>query len=217
MLDFDNEKIHQMILLAHQGDCNAREQLIVQNIPFVYYLVSHHFDSKNTYDDFDDFISLGMIGLVKAVDGFDESRNVSFQKFAKRCIFNEILMHLRKWKNWNSHISLQEPIYENKFSENPSTLEEFVPNDGDFIEALLEEYDIQNIMQCFAILNHNEKIILKAYFGIGTERLNQVAISHKYNLSQSYISRIIRRSIKKLQVAYFQNEQNYSRKKSQVV
>lgn len=205
-LNNKNKELFQQYL---KGNLKARDELIIQNMALVTYIVSHNFSSQLCYDDMDDFISIGTIGLIKAIDTFDSTKNYSFATYATRVIFNEVLMYLRKCKKWNTHMSLQQPIKQSYLHEE-ITLEETLADDTNFVEEILTNFDYEDANILLSELNEKEQEILKYYFGFYPPRLNQRDIAKKLNLSQSYISRIIKSATCKLQKNY-----NLERKKSQ--
>lgn len=202
------QKNQNLFQLYANGDLKARQSLIIQNMSLVHWIVFQHFNFCQTYDDIDDFISIGTIGLIKAIDSFDQKKNCSFKTYATKVIYNEILMHLRKWKKWNSHLSLQQPI-----SGENLTLEDVICDEKDFIDDILMQLDFNEAFSLLSNLSDREQEILKYYLGFYPPKLTQAEISLKFNLSQSYVSRIVKNAIFKLQQEYTFN----TRKKSQSI
>lgn len=207
------EEIKELFEAYHQGNHDARNKLILHNLRFVYYLVYHNFLNNVRFDEMEDLISIGTIGLIKAVENFDCSKNIEFTTFATKVIFNEILYYFRKRKKWNQVQSLQQIIICNE-DEHDLLLEDVIADSNYFLDAILEEYDLNEIKKLFSILNSREKEVLSLYFGLNGKRLNQYDISKRIGVSQSYISRIIKNGIQKIKKLYLTKE-NRSRKKYQ--
>lgn len=202
-----NDELFQKYI---SGDLKAREDLIIHNMSLVKYIVSHNFQGNSVYDEMDDFISIGTIGLIKAIDTFDITKNIRFSTYATRVIMNEILMYLRKWKKYNHHLSLNQMIY-HEDSEKEITLEDIITDQDNFIDNIIFQLEAQEMLALLSNLNNKEQEILKYYFGFYPPKLNQFEIAQKFHLSQSYVSRIIRKAILKLQESVMINQ---TRKKS---
>lgn len=202
-----NDELFQKYI---SGDLKAREDLIIHNMSLVKYIVSHNFQDNSVYDEMDDFISIGTIGLIKAIDTFDITKNVRFSTYASRVIMNEILMYLRKWKKYNHHLSLNQMIH-HEDSEKEITLADVITDQDNFVDNIIFQLEAQEMLALLSNLNNKEQEILKYYFGFYPPKLNQFEIAQKFHLSQSYVSRIIRKSILKLQESVMINQ---TRKKS---
>lgn len=189
------EEVTRLFHQYHNGNMEAREQIIVHNLPFVTFLVCKHFKYQLGYDSLDDFISIGTIGLIKAVDSYKFEKNCCFSTYAARVIFNEILMYLKKNKKWNYHLSLQQSILDH----NDVSLEQTISDDFDFVDDIITKLNNEEIYNYLDFLSVRDQQIIKLYFGIGCPKLLQLEIAEKFQISQSYISRIIRRSIIKFQ------------------
>lgn len=197
-----------------ENDLEAREKLIVHNTRLVVYLVNQKF-SNILPEDKKDFISIGMIGLIKAVDSFDLSKNFSFTTYASRCIMNEILMFVRK-NNKNNEIESLDKVLrvddndELTFGDLNLTLL-FQENDLD-VESIVERKEL--ILELNKILDNfseKEKKIIQLYFGLNLDKKQypQREIAKLVGLSPSHISRVIRKITKKLNVI-INNKQNYN-------
>lgn len=165
-----------------------REKLIAHNLRLVTYIVYEDFDLLNLEKE--DMFSQGVIGLIKAIDNFDEKKGYSFATFATICIRNEILMYFRKEKKRLSNLSIHDLVYDKEGKE--VDYNEFLADDNLEFEDSVADHDIF-LALCKKIekLNERDREIIKSYFGIGREKLNQKTISENLGLSQSYISRII--------------------------
>lgn len=183
---------------SKNGDKQAREKLIVHNIRLVLYEVKNRFRDVN-YDK-SDLVSYGIVGLMKAIDSFDISRNCQFVTYAVKCIDNEILMFLRKIKDKLNVISFNDVILMDS-SGNDRCFEDIICNDDDMVEnyETKELYDvIRNLINEF---DDREKEILILYFGFyNNKRLTQRELAIKYNISQSYLSRILSRLLKQIEL-----------------
>lgn len=179
-----------------QGDEKAREKLIVHNLRLVVY-ISKKFENSGV--NIEDLISIGTIGLIKAVNTFSPEKNIKLATYASRCIENEILMHLRKIASQKVEISLDEPL-NTDWDGNELMLADVLGSDGDEINREVEEEDEKRIlMQVIDTLPEREKEIIDMRFGLGEKQeLTQKQVADKLGISQSYISRLEKRIIKKI-------------------
>ena len=178
------------------GDENAREKLIVHNLRLVVYIAKKF---ENSGVNIEDLISIGTIGLIKAVNTFSPEKNIKLATYASRCIENEILMHLRKIASQKVEISLDEPL-NTDWDGNELMLADVLGSDGDEINREMEEEDEKRILlQVIDTLPEREKEIIDMRFGLGEkEELTQKQVADKLGISQSYISRLEKRIIKKI-------------------
>ncbi len=178
------------------GDDNAREKLIVHNLRLVVYIAKKF---ENSGVSLDDLISIGTIGLIKAVNTFSPEKNIKLATYASRCIENEILMYLRKIASQKMVISLDEPLNVD-WDGNELMLADVLGSDVDEISREIEEDDEKRILiQIIEDLPKREKKIIEMRFGIGDkEELTQKEVADIMGISQSYISRLEKRIIKKL-------------------
>ena len=179
-----------------QGNEKAREKLIVHNLRLVVY-ISKKFENSGV--NIEDLISIGTIGLIKAVNTFSPEKNIKLATYASRCIENEILMHLRKIASQKVEISLDEPL-NTDWDGNELMLADVLGSDGDEINREVEEEDEKRIlMQVIDTLPEREKEIIDMRFGLGEKQeLTQKQVADKLGISQSYISRLEKRIIKKI-------------------
>lgn len=164
-----------------------QDKLITDNLKFVYYIVHKYF--SNCGIEYDDLFQVGCIGLIKAANNFDESKKIKFTSFAATCITNEIRMLLRKNKNHISEISIDAEIKNGDDDNSKITFEDQLPDKVDIEEEIISKSELNNIKNFISFLPDREQEIIKAR--IQGER--QDKIKDKLNLSQSYISRIIKR------------------------
>ena len=194
-LNSEEEKIYLKRLKF--GDEDARNVLIERNLRLVAH-ISKKYTTTNV--DQDDLISIGTIGLIKAINSFDISKNIKLGTYAARCIDNEILMFLRSSKKIRSEVYLNEPIGKDK-DDNEVTLLEILENDERNIE---DEIDLKLKIKQLSkkmreILKDREKNILELRFGLGGHKpKTQNEIASMMGISRSYVSRIETKAISKL-------------------
>ncbi len=175
------------------GDETARELLIVHNLRLVVYIARKF---ENSGVGIEDLISIGTIGLIKAVNTFCPSRNIKLATYASRCIENEILMHLRKISNTRTEVSIDEPLNID-WDGNELLLSDILGSEADSINADIEYEDEANtLLGIVNTLNEREQTIMRLRFGIGSEREHtQKEVADMLGISQSYISRLEKRII----------------------
>ena len=177
------------------GSTEARNILVERNLRLVAHIVKK-FD--NTGDDVDDLISIGTIGLIKAINTFDRSKQTRLATYAARCIENEILMHLRSTKKNRSEVMLEDPIGSDK-EGNEITLMDILAADDDVAEAVEHAVEQEAMYRRMAELSRREKRVLELRYGlIGGIRKTQREISKLLGISRSYVSRIEKRALSKL-------------------
>lgn len=178
------------------GDEKAREQLITHNLRLVVY-IAKKFESSGV--NIEDLISIGTIGLIKAVNTFSPEKNIKLATYASRCIENEILMHLRKIASQKMEVSLDEPL-NTDWDGNELMLSDVLGSDGDEINREMEDEDEKRILlKVIDTLPERERIIIDMRFGLGDkEELTQKQVADKLGISQSYISRLEKRIIKRI-------------------
>lgn len=188
----EQESIKRML----DGDENARLTLIERNLRLVVY-IAKKFD--NTRVDLDDLVSIGTIGLIKSISGFDPSKNIKLATFASRCIENEILMYLRKTSKMKAEVSLYEPLNVD-FEGNVLMLSDVLGGDPDEIFHGVEEKDEKELLRStFSKLGKRERQIVELRFGFdGKEEMTQKEIADMMGISQSYISRLEKKIISEL-------------------
>lgn len=187
------EAEEEMALLTakENGDASATERLIEHNLRLVAY-IARKFD--NTGIDYEDLISTGAIGLIKAVRTFKLDKNIRLATYASRCIENEILMQLRKLGKVKNDISLDKPLCED-YDGNQLVLADIIPADEDVLtQAVDEPADRQMLNQLISSLSSREREIMILRYGLmGHEELTQREVAIKLGISQSYISRLEKR------------------------
>ena len=180
------------------GDMEARNILIEHNLRLVVFLAKKY---ENTKIDLEDLVSIGTIGLIKGVNTYRLDKNIKLATYASRCIDNEILMYLRKTKKKRTEISLEDSLSFDA-EGNELHLEDIMGTDADIVTRGLEdEVDRKLLYQEVHKLNGRDKIILEYRYGLnGREELTQKEVAQLMGISQSYISRIEKKVIKKLRV-----------------
>lgn len=179
-----------------EGNNKNREKLIVHNLRLVVY-ISKKFE--NTGIGIEDLISIGTIGLIKAVNTFCPSKNIKLATYASRCIENEILMYLRKNSQQKNEISIDEPLNVD-WDGNELLLSDVLGSDADEMNRKMESEDEKSILLTMVgKLNEREKVIMTMRFGLGgTKEYTQKQVADILGISQSYISRLEKRIISKL-------------------
>ena len=178
------------------GDESGRELLIVHNLRLVVYIAKKFESTNNCVDD---LISIGTIGLIKAVNTFSPERNIKLATYASRCIENEILMYLRKSSQLKNEVSIEEPL--NSDSDNNELLLcDILGSDADSINRNIEqELECNLLLDAVSRLNSRESTIMQLRFGLnGNKEHTQKQVADLLGISQSYISRLEKRIIKRL-------------------
>lgn len=179
-----------------QGDEEAKRRLIERNLRLVVY-IARRFESTGV--NLEDLISIGTIGLIKAISTYKREKNIKLATYASRCIENEILMHIRKISAQKAEVSLDEPI--NMDAEgNELLLSDILGTDEDVVLRPLEEaVDLRVLRQALRELPGREREILVMRYGLeGKKELTQKEVAQKMGISQSYISRLEKRIILRL-------------------
>ncbi len=193
------EEISNYFQKYRQGDLEAKKQIINHNINFVIYYVYKKF-SKTPYE-MEELISVALIGLMKGVEKFDINRGTEFLTYASRCIDNEILMFLRKEKKHLLVESLQKPIknYADGFEIRVENL--LKDNDLDFTIALEKEFIYKEIREIVNNLPNRDREIIMLHFGFFDNKVyTQQEIANKLGVSQSYISKLIKKILRELKI-----------------
>jgi RNA polymerase sporulation-specific sigma factor len=179
-----------------KGDQAARSLLIERNLRLVVYIARKF---ENTGINIEDLISIGTIGLIKAVNTFNPEKKIKLATYASRCIENEILMHLRRNNKNRSEVSFDEPLNID-WDGNELLLSDVLGTDDDIITKDLEAtVDRHLLMKALHQLNDREKQIMELRFGLaGEEEKTQKDVADMLGISQSYISRLEKRIIKRL-------------------
>ena len=184
------------LALLSQGNEAAKDTLIEHNLRLVVYLAKRF---ENTGVGIEDLISIGTIGLIKAVNTFKPEKNIKLATYASRCIENEILMYLRKISNQKGEVSFDEPL-NTDWDGNELLLSDILGTEGDIVVKPLEaDADRQLLSRAMERLEEREKLIITLRYGLGGKReQTQKEVADLLGISQSYISRLEKRSIQRL-------------------
>ena len=182
------------------GDINAKNKLIEHNLRLVAHIIKKYY---NAGYDHDDLISIGTIGLIKAVSSYSNDKCTKFATYASRCIENEILMHFRHQKKAAQDVSMYDPIDSDK-DGNALTLSDIIADDFDIIDDIDMKIKTQKLHNYMSeVLSPREQTIIKYRYGLdGCKELPQREVAKMLNISRSYISRIEKQALKLLYDRY---------------
>ena len=171
-----------------QGDKDARALLIERNLRLVSHIVKKYYSRTN---DTDDLISIGTIGLIKAIDSFKPDKNIKLATYASRCIENEILMHFRNLKKSANDVYLGDSLESDK-DGNPLTLQDTISDSRDLAEDLENKIRWEKVSKIISELeDEREKEIIILRYGLNNKKpLTQREVAKRLNISRSYVSRI---------------------------
>lgn len=190
------EKEEKYLCLSEQGDQKAKDILIEHNLRLVVFLAKKY---ENTGVDLEDLVSIGTIGLIKGINTFHRGKNIKLATYASRCIDNEILMYLRKNKKTKTEVSIDASLsYDSEGNE--LHLEDVLGTEDDIVTKSIEDEDDKKIMiEEIKRLNKRDRDILILRYGLfGVEEKTQKEVADMLGISQSYISRIEKKVIKRL-------------------
>jgi RNA polymerase sporulation-specific sigma factor len=179
-----------------EGDENARNVLVEHNLRLVAHIVKKF---ENTGEDSEDLISIGTIGLIKAIESFSVDKGTKLATYAARCIENEILMHLRSLKKTRKDVSLHDPIGTDK-EGNEITLIDVLGTDTDeVLDEVQLKLEKMKIYSRMSLLDEREQEVIRGRFGLPDgEEKTQREIAEELGISRSYVSRIEKRALTKL-------------------
>lgn len=192
----DKKEENALMERLANGDEGAREPLIVHNLRLVVY-IAKKFENSGVATE--DLVSIGSIGLIKAVNTFRPEKNIKLATYASRCIENEILMYLRKTSVNRNDVSIDEPLNVD-WDGNELLLSDILGSDPDIVHRGIEEEDDRDILlRTIDSLERREKLIMCMRFGIGGGREHtQKEVADALGISQSYISRLEKRIVERL-------------------
>lgn len=184
-----------LVAFREKGDTTARNKLIEHNLRLVAHIIKKYYSATKEQDD---LISIGTIGLIKAVETFDYHKGTRLATYASRCIENEILMHFRAGKKTSQDVSMSDPIDTDK-DGNPLTLMDVIAQD----ESLEDELDLKlNSEKLYRYIHETltprERRIVEQRYGLVGEELTQRQVAKKLGISRSYVSRIEKKALEKL-------------------
>ncbi|MDD6189087.1 MAG: RNA polymerase sporulation sigma factor SigE [Clostridiales bacterium] len=193
----------RFIAALAEGDEGAKKSLIEHNLRLVVYIARRF---ENTGINLEDLISIGTIGLIKAVNTYNPVKNIKLATYASRCIENEILMHLRKVNNQKLEVSLDEPL-NTDWDGNELLLSEVLGTDDDIVmRPMEEETDKILLREALGTLSEREQDIINMRFGLQNGReLTQKEVADRMGISQSYISRLEKRIMQRLKKEMIKN------------
>ena len=179
------------------GDLEARNELIERNMRLVAHVAKKY---QNPEDEMEDLISIGTIGLIKAVETYKEDYGSRLATYAARCIDNELLMHFRAKKKTSKEVSLYEPIGTDKEGNQIQLLDVVVSEDEDVVELLEQDRKVRRLNEIIPqTLSGRELFIIINRYGLyGKKTMTQGEIARKLGISRSYVSRIEKSTIEKL-------------------
>ncbi len=190
------EREAELLEKSRNGDDDARNELIEHNLRLVAHIVKKYY---NTGADQDDMISIGTIGLIKAVSTFNADKGIHLATYASRCIENEILMFFRNQKKTAQDVFISDPIDTDK-DGNTLTLIDVIADKSDIADEIDTKIKVEKLRVILPIcLTERERLIIEMRYGLcGREELTQREIAKKLNISRSYVSRIEKSALEKL-------------------
>ena len=194
------EKEAEAFVRMAEGDASARSELIEHNLRLVAHVVKKYY-SPNV--DSEELISIGTIGLIKAVNSFNNSKSTRFATYAAKCIENEVLMFFRSAKKSARDVYLDEPVDTDKDGNSMSLMDIIAEDDNmvDRIEVMIHSKQLYSFIE--ECLDEREKEIIRHRYGLyGLKPLTQREVADKLNISRSYVSRIEKKALEKLKDRY---------------
>ena len=194
------EKEAEAFVRMAEGDVSARSELIEHNLRLVAHVVKKYY-SPNV--DSEELISIGTIGLIKAVNSFNNSKSTRFATYAAKCIENEVLMFFRSAKKSARDVYLDEPVDTDKDGNSMSLMDIIAEDDNmvDRIEVMIHSKQLYGFIE--ECLDEREKEIIRHRYGLyGLKPLTQREVADKLNISRSYVSRIEKKALEKLKDRY---------------
>ena len=193
---YSSQEEAELVCRLTDGEKEVRDNLIEHNLRLVVYIARRF---ENTGVDLDDLISVGTIGLIKAVNSFNAEKNIKLATYASRCIENEILMHLRRTVKLKSEVSFDEPL-NTDWDGNELMLSDVMGTDGDVVYKKIENgVETELLGVALTRLNNREREIMELRYGLnGGEEKTQKEVADMLGISQSYISRLEKKIIVRL-------------------
>lgn len=186
----------QYLLEFKKGDIESRNKLITHNLRLVVYIAKKF---ESTKINIEDLISIGSMGLIKAVQTFKMEKNIKLATYASRCIENEILMHLRKTQKSRQDVSLDEVLNVDSEGNEMVLADILCSNDDQALDEMTKDEEQRKLFEAIETLNKKEKEIISMRYGLfGREEMTQKEVADYMGISQSYISRLEKRIIDKI-------------------
>ena len=196
------EEERETLIAFENGDEAARNKLIEHNLRLVVY-IAKRYETNPIF--MEDLISIGSIGLIKAVNTFKRDKNIKLVTYASRCIENEILMFLRKKNRRKAEVSFDEPLNVD-YDGNELLLSDIIGTDDDLVTKEFEKNENRReLLKAMSTLKERERLILQMRYGIDHEELTQKDIADRLGISQSYISRLEKRILAILKTTMHQD------------
>lgn len=194
-----------------QGDAEARNLLIEHNLRLVAHIVKKF---ENTGEDTEDLISIGTIGLIKAIESYSSGKGTKLATYAARCIENEILMHLRVIKKTKKDVSLHDPIGQDKEGNEISLLDILKSESEDVIDTIQLNMELEKVKKYIDVLDEREKEVIVGRFGLDLKKeKTQREIAKELGISRSYVSRIEKRALMKMFHEFYRAEKERRKQK----
>lgn len=199
----DEEKCIEKML---NGDKEARSKLIEHNLRLVAHIVKKF---ESTYNDVDDLIGIGTVGLIKGIDSFSPNKNVRLTTYIAKCAENEILMYFRSDKKNSKNISIYDSISYDKDGNKVTILDVLKTEDPDFTEEIYKNDNLKLLKEYIKILTSREKDVITKRYGLdNNDEITQKEIAKDLGISRSYVSRIEKRAITKILREFIKNEEH---------
>lgn len=191
---------HELLIKSADGDKAARNKLVEHNLRLVAHIVKKYY---NTGTDPDDLVSIGTIGLIKAINTFNYEKNIRLSSYASRCIENEILMYFRGTKKNSLDISMNEEI-DSDADGNSLTLSDMLAVDDNIVDELDTRLKIEKLsVYIRETLTPREALIISLRYGLNNKKpLAQRVVADRLGISRSYVSRIEKKALQKLRHCY---------------
>lgn len=205
---FTPEQEYDCLQKIKNGDEDAKKELILRNMRLVAHMAKKY---QNSDEDMEDLISIGTIGLMKAIATYKENYGSRLATYAARCIDNELLMHFRAKKKTSREVSLYEPIGTDKEGNQINLLDIVESEEPDVVEELEKERQTRKMMELVPlVLNERERFIISQRYGLYDKKpMTQREIAAALGISRSYVSRIEKRALEKLR-KNFQDDKSRS-------
>ncbi|KYD10945.1 hypothetical protein B4102_1731 [Heyndrickxia sporothermodurans] len=195
------------------GDEEARNILIEHNLRLVAHIVKKF---ENTGEDVEDLISIGTIGLIKAIESYSEGKGTKLATYAARCIENEILMHLRALKKTKKDVSLHDPIGQDKEGNEISLIDVLKSDTEDVFDTIQLSMELEKVREYIDVLDIREKEVIIGRFGLDLQKeKTQREIAKELGISRSYVSRIEKRALMKMFHEFYRAEKEKKKKQQE--
>ncbi|MBQ3416668.1 MAG: RNA polymerase sporulation sigma factor SigK [Ruminococcus sp.] len=190
----------ELLERSGRGDIEARNKLVEHNLRLVAHIIKKYYQTSANQDD---LVSIGTIGLIKAVNTFKPDKNIKLSSYASRCIENEILMYFRNNKKSSQDVSLNDTIDTDK-DGNPLTLMDIMPSDENIADDIDTKIHIEKLSKYISetLTDREKQVIINRYGLFGKNILTQRELAKKLGISRSYISRIEKKALLKLRARY---------------